>query len=58
MNILLMNNITFYAAIAHNVSVKKKFEIIKRGQQMKGRVINASVKIRTQEKRSEAASLN
>jgi large subunit ribosomal protein L32e len=49
-----MNNRTFCAEIAHNVSAKKKTEIVKRAQQIRVRVINASAKVRTEEKRPEA----
>jgi large subunit ribosomal protein L32e len=55
LDILLMNNRTFCAEIAHNVSAKKKAEIVKRAQQIRVRVINASAKVRTEEKRPEAA---
>jgi large subunit ribosomal protein L32e len=54
LDILLMNNRTFCAEIAHNVSAKKKTEIVKRAQQIRVRVINASAKVRTEEKRPEA----
>ena len=53
--ILLMNNRTFCAEIAHNVSAKNKAVIVKRAQQIRVRVINASAKVRTEEKRPEAA---
>jgi large subunit ribosomal protein L32e len=55
LDILLMNNRIFCAEIAHNVSAKKKAEIVKRAQQIRVRVINASAKVRTEEKRPEAA---
>jgi large subunit ribosomal protein L32e len=48
LDILLMNNRTFCAEIAHNVSAKKKSEIVKRAQQIRVRVINASAKVRTE----------
>ena len=48
LDILLMNNRSFCAEIAHNVSAKKKSEIVKRAQQIRVRVINASAKVRTE----------
>ena len=55
LDILLMNNRTFCAEIAHNVSSRKKAEIVKRAQQIRVRVTNAKAKVRTEEKKPEAA---
>jgi large subunit ribosomal protein L32e len=49
-----MNNRTFCAEIAHNVSSKKRTEIVKRAQQIRVKVINARGKVRTEEKKQEA----
>ena len=61
LDILLMNNRTFCAEIAHNVSSKvhspltqKRAEIVKRAQQIRVKVTNARGKVRTEEKKPEA----
>ena len=55
LDILLMNNRTFCAEVAHNVSSRKKAEIVKRAQQLRVKVTNAQAKVRTEEKKPEAA---
>jgi large subunit ribosomal protein L32e len=54
LDVLLMNNRTFCAEIAHNVSAKKKAEIVKRAQQIRVKVTNARAKVRAEEKKPEA----
>lgn len=51
LNILLMNNRTFCAEIAHNVSAKAKAVIVKRAQILRVKVTNATAKVRTEEKK-------
>ena len=47
LDVLLMNNRTFCAEIAHNVSSKKRTEIVKRAQQIRVKVTNSRGKVRT-----------
>ena len=54
LDVLLMNNRTFCAEIAHNVSSRKRAEIVKRAQQIRVKVTNARGKVRTEEKKQEA----
>jgi large subunit ribosomal protein L32e len=46
LDVLLMNNRTFCAEIAHNVSAKKRAQIVARAQQIRVKVTNASGKVR------------
>ncbi len=61
LNVLLMNNRTFCAEIAHNVSsrvlinlLQKRAEIVKRAQQIRVKITNSRGKVRTEEKKQEA----
>ena len=54
LDVLLMNNRTFCAEIAHNVSSRKRAEIVKRAQQIRVKITNARGKVRTEEKKQEA----
>ena len=47
LNVLLMNNRTFCAEIAHNVSSRKRAQIVKRAQQIRVKVTNSRGKVRT-----------
>ena len=53
LDVLLMNNRTFCAEIAHNVSSRKRSEIVKRAQQIRVKVTNSRGKVRTEEKKQE-----
>ena len=48
LDVLLMNNRKFCAEIAHNVSSRKRAEIVKRAQQIRVKVTNARGKVRTE----------
>ena len=48
LDILLMNNRTFCAEIAHNVSSKKRAAIVQIAQQIRVKVTNARGKVRTE----------
>jgi large subunit ribosomal protein L32e len=48
LDVLLMNNRTFCAEIAHNVSSRKRAEIVKRAQQIRVKVTNSRGKVRTE----------
>lgn len=47
--LLLMQNRKFCATIAHNVSARKRAEIVKRAQELSVRVTNAAAKLREEE---------
>ena len=58
LDVLLMNNRTFCAEIAHNIStrvslllIQKRAEIVKRAQQIRVKVTNARGKVRAEEKK-------
>jgi ribosomal protein L32E len=61
LDVLLMNNRTFCAEIAHNVSARVIFliyfqlraQIVQRAQQLRVTVTNARSKVRTEEKKQE-----
>ena len=41
LELLMMHNDRYYAEIAHNVSARKRMDIVKRAQELSIRVINA-----------------
>lgn len=48
-DLLLMQNRKYAAEIAHNVSVRKRKEIVERANQLNVRVINGNAKARTEQ---------
>ena len=48
LEVLLMNNRTFCAEIAHNVSSRTRAEIVKRAQQIRVTLTNSRGKVRTE----------
>lgn len=54
LDVLLMNNRTFCAEIAHNVSSRVRAQIVKRAQQIRVKLTNSRGKVRTEEKKQEA----
>jgi len=49
LDVLLMHNRVYAAEIAHNVSAKKRVEIVKRAAQLDVRVLNGKARIVTEE---------
>ena len=49
LNLLLMHNRKYCAEIAHNVSVRKRKEIVDRAQQLNVRVTNSGARARTEQ---------
>jgi len=49
LELLLMHNRTYAAEIAHNVSSKKRIEIVERAKQLNVKVVNAQARVRTQD---------
>lgn len=54
LDVLLMNNRTFCAEIAHNVSSRVRAEIVKRAQQIRVKLTNSRGKVRIEEKKQDA----
>ncbi|ORX78227.1 60S ribosomal protein L32, partial [Basidiobolus meristosporus CBS 931.73] len=49
LEVLLMQNRTYAAEVAHNVSSKNRIAIVERAQQLNVKVTNANARLRTQE---------
>lgn len=49
LELLLMHNRKYCAEIAHNVSRKKRIEIVQRAEELNVKVVNADAKIREEE---------
>lgn len=49
LEMLLMHNRTYAAEIAHNVSSKKRIQILERAAQLNVKVVNAGARLKSQE---------
>ena len=56
LDMLLMHNRTYAAQVAHNVSTKKRHEILKRANQLDVKVLNRHARMRAQVAAAVAAS--
>ena len=53
LELLLMNNRVYAGEIAHNISAKKRVQIVKRAAELNVRLTNARGKVKTEEKKAE-----
>jgi large subunit ribosomal protein L32e len=48
-----MNNRTYVGELAHNLSARKKIDIVKRAAELDVKLLNAKSKLRSEEKKKE-----
>lgn len=53
LEILLMNNRIYTGEIAHNISARKRIQIVKRAAELNVRITNARGKVKAEEKKAE-----
>ena len=53
LEILLMNNRTYAGELAHNLSARKKTEIVKRAAELDVKLLNSKSKLKSEEKKKE-----